>query len=159
MWQQGSVLWCCCLALCLAASASGRGLLITDQQAQNALDTVTAAAGDILGQASQALDSSSLADGTMNPWQRNHTIEAINHRAPQFVTDWGYVIRPQVRPRLPMAGGTVMHNPVGVCAWPLSSWLCMLHKHNPDNKHTGLYAAQEHLQRIPSRSRAFNAAA
>ncbi len=96
MRQRGSVLRCCCLALCLAASASGRGLLITDQQAQKALDTVTSAAGDIWGQASQALDSSSLADGTMTPWQRNHTIEAINQRAPQIDTDWGYVIRPQV---------------------------------------------------------------
>ena len=112
MRQPGSALCCCCLALCLAASASGRGLLITDQQAQKALDTVTSAAGDIWGQASQALDSSSLADGTMSPWQRNHTIEAINHRAPEFITDWGYVIRPQVSPPTPNVILTLAH-PVG----------------------------------------------
>lgn len=120
MWQQGTVLRCCCLVLCLAASASGRGLLITDQQAQRALDTVTSAAGDIWGQASQALDSSSLADGTMNPWQRNHTIEVINQRAPEIITDWGYIIRPQVNPHLHMACATVMHT-LGACACTLSS--------------------------------------
>ena len=78
------------------AGASGRGLLVTDQQAQHALDTVTSAAGDIFGQASQALASSSLADDTMSPWQKNHTIEAINHRAPEWKTELGYFIRPQV---------------------------------------------------------------
>ena len=101
MRQRAWALRCCCLALCLAASASGRELLITSQQAQHALDTVTSAAGDLWGQAAQALDSSSLADaapgttGAMTPWQRNHTVEAINRRAPDWSTDWGYAIRPQ----------------------------------------------------------------
>lgn len=102
MRQPRSALCCCCLALFLVASVSGRrGLLISDQQAQNALDTVTSAAGDIFGQAQQALATSSLADDGLTPWQRNHTIEAINHRAPEWETDWGYSIRPQASTRHP----------------------------------------------------------
>lgn len=47
----GAVLWCCCLAACLASAAQARReLLITDQQAQSALDTVFSSAGDIVGQ-------------------------------------------------------------------------------------------------------------
>ena len=97
MRQRGSALCCWCIALCLVAAASGRGLLISDQQAQKALDTVTSAAGDIFGQAFQALASSGVAD-SLTPWQRNHTIDAINQRAPEWKTDLGYFIRPQVNP-------------------------------------------------------------
>lgn len=52
----GAVLWCCCLAACLASGAQARReLLITDQEAQSALDTVFSSAGDIVGQVGEEL--------------------------------------------------------------------------------------------------------
>lgn len=90
--QSAALALCCCLGL---AAAAGRSLQMTEQDWKSSLQTVDQAAGQVLGQITDAVAASGVIATAVPSSMRNKTIEGINAHAPVWKSDLGYFIRPQ----------------------------------------------------------------